>query len=101
MIPDDIDTYIFKAIFNSYKNDEDADFYQIAKDLACEIKESDHDNVYRRIKQRIKKYVELRILTKKLNGSDKYVYEMNEEVIAFGRHKFGDKYQVCLLLRIS
>lgn len=100
MIPDNMDDFIFKSIFDSYKEGKDANFWIISKNYAEKIGDKNMENIYRRIKKRIKKYCSIGILNKKQNGSNQNIYEMNDGLIAFGRHKFSDGYKLCLIIKI-
>lgn len=100
MIPDKLDMFIFKKIFDAYQKKEELTNWDMAKIYSREINEKDVDKVFERIKARMKKYCCCGIFFKSKNGEGTFIYNMDLEKITFIKHKFADGYRECLLIRI-
>lgn len=101
MIPDNLDIFIFKTIFEAFENKKEVTNWDIAKLYAKTINEKDVDKLFERIKARMKKYCCHGIFFKSKNGEGTFIYNMDLEKITFIKHKFNDGYKQCLLLRMQ
>jgi len=100
---DELDLFIFKEIFNSYKNKEECNTWEVSKKYSITLNkktQKEIDNIYRIITSRIKNYCDIGIFIKKFNGEKKIIFEMDLDKITFSSHKFSDGFHQCLLIRI-
>lgn len=99
-MPDDLDVFILWEIFEAFQNKTESNNWEMARKYAKKINEHDIDKVYKRIKERLRKYCCDGIFFESKNGDGKPIYNMDLNMVTFIRHKFTDGYKMCLLLRI-
>ena len=109
---DEFDIFVFKELFEAYKENGDLNNWEISKKYAKIINEKDPNKVYRKLKARTKKYCEDGYFKIVINGEEinyseienynpeKIEYEMDLDKITFGKHKFSDGFKECIIIRI-
>jgi len=108
---DDLDTFIIKNIVLCYKNNAELNTWEIAKDYVASIynkdlleiysiKKIEVDDVYRKIKTKLKRYLEFGFIKISKNGGAEEIFELDLDKITVAKHKFSDGYKDCLILRI-
>jgi len=105
-IPDELDIFIMREIFNAHKKKKEIINWDIAIEYTKECGETDLNRFviakhYKRIKERIKNYVLKDIFFVSKNKGEKEVYTMDSEKVTFVKHKFSDGYKDCIMFRIN
>lgn len=103
MIPDDLDVFFLKEIYDNHLNGVESNDWVIAKLYACKEglnKKEEKDNIYRRIKARLINYSEKGLFDMKKNGEGKTIFELNPNLISFGKHKVNGVMKDCIFFPI-
>lgn len=105
MIPDELDIFICKSIFDADKNKKDITNWDIAKNYS-RIKNNnadvnDFNKTFVKIKARIKNYCVKGFFKEVINGHGDKVYEMDLDKITFAKHKFEKCFKQCLIIKIT
>lgn len=89
-IPDELDIFIWKEIFDSHKLGEDSHTWAISKKYALITREKKTDRVYMKIKARIKEYIKFGFFFESANGNKQKIFNMNLDKISFMRRRCSD-----------
>ena len=105
MIPDSLDIFIFKAIFDSYQSKIEITNWDISKKYAISINPKanmdDFNKTFVKIKSRIKNYCIKGVFKETINGHGEKVYEMDLDKITFAKHKFNHCFKESLIIRLT
>ena len=96
---DETDVYVLQSIFNK----KDTTHWEIAKSYGKLIglkNRKEIDNLYRTIKFRLNSFCKIGIFCEVKNGNGDMCYVLKEDKIKFGKHKFGNNLQNCLILKM-
>ncbi len=108
---DELDTSIIKNIVSCYKNNLELNTWEIAKDYVASIydknpveiysiKKVEVDDVYRKIKTKLKRYIDFGFIKISKNGGSEEIFELDLDKITFAKHRFSDGYKDCIILRV-
>jgi hypothetical protein len=108
---DELDIFIITKIVECYKQNISLDTWVLAKNyVSCvfklnlekiySLKKIECDDVYRKIKTKIKRYLEFGFIKKIINGGGEEIYELDMDKITVAKHKFSDGFFQCLIIRI-
>ncbi len=108
---DDLDTYIIKNIVSCYKNNLELNTWEMAKDYVASfykkdssviysIKKIEVDNIYRKIKSKMKRYLDFGFIKISKNGGNEEIFELDLDKITVAKHRFSDGYKDCIILRV-
>lgn len=100
MIPDKLDLFILGEIYEAHQKKKDCNNWELAQKYATQCNEKDIDKVYKRIKERLKKYCCHGIFFESKNGDGKIIYNMDLNMINFVKKSCADGMQRGLWIRI-
>lgn len=109
---DELDIFIIRKFFESYKNGNGTTTWDIAKEFVADRVNPRNkkglygnfklevDDTYRKIVRKIKKYESFNILRIVDDANDKGVFQLDFDTVTIAKHKFSDGYHDCMLIRI-
>ncbi len=109
---DELDLFILKRIFLSYKRRREMNTWNLANDFVANFHgvknihglygkhKLEIDNIYIKITRRIKRYQKFKILRIINNGNNEKIFELDLDKISFAKHKFSDGFHQCLVIRL-
>lgn len=109
---DELDLFILQRIFLAYKQKKEMTTWKLANIFVADFHmvkdyqglynkyELEIDNIYGKIKRRIQKYQEFKIL-RIINSGGEKIFELDLDKVSFAKHKFSDGFHQCILFRLN